>query len=186
MIGNAYFNEQVALAIHPDLTGTAPTFMIAPANCWSSTADPILEFDPVTGEVLPIDPVYDTACSTTDAGPWLPNYELFPDVQERFVDFSAVSYLRPDNLVKVIGPVPGTRPQVWLEIENVSLGNWLAFANGPRMGEEYGLDGFITAGSDALRAIEFVHNYAIPVDLGLDFAQDAFKVTVKVKSKTKK
>ena len=42
--------------------------------------------------------------------------------------------------------------------------DWLAYANGPDLGLG-DINGFVAAASDALRTIEFIHNYAVPVYL---------------------
>jgi len=161
---------------------TATTLPARVRDCWSSDSDPVLAVDPLTGEVIPQDPPYDAVCTTDAAVSSLPNYAAFPDAQELFVDFAAASYIRPDNRVTVIGPVPDTVPQAWLEVSNVAVISWLALSNGLTVAPS-GLGAFIAASSDALRAVEFVHNYAIPEDLGVDFVPDFYKVTVKDKSK---
>jgi hypothetical protein len=142
-------------------------------DCWSSADDPVLSLDPLTEEVLPIDPVYDAACSTADAGPELANYDLFPDVQESFVDFSAVTgYSRTSTwgtrTAALIRPVVPALPLTFYVDRRVPVIGWLNFIN-PNLGTGTDIDGFVKASSDSLRAIEFVHNYAIPDNLGWNF-----------------
>jgi hypothetical protein len=160
-------------------------------DCWTSSVDPVLATDPVTGEVLPIDPGYDPTCSENNADSGLSNYLLFPDVQELFVDFSAANYDRTASLntfVNVVGPLPDdgdpSTPLPWVEVNGVPILGWLAFRNGaPPADGVPGLAGFVAASSDALRSVEFVHNYAIPEDLGWKFVPSGIDVKIKVKSK---
>jgi len=51
----------------------------------------------------------------------------------------------------------------------VPLLDWLRFINGPDPEGAREIDAFVAASSDTLRSIEFVHNYAVPEDLGWDF-----------------
>jgi hypothetical protein len=48
----------------------------------------------------------------------------------------------------------------------VNLVDWLAYANGDTDAE--GIRGFVASANDAIRSIQFVHNYSIPEDLGWD------------------
>ena len=50
----------------------------------------------------------------------------------------------------------------------VPLLGWLDYANGDV--DALNLDGFVGAASDGVRSIEFVHNYALPVDLWPGYA----------------
>jgi hypothetical protein len=179
------------LKITKDTGATLATADTRPAlvrDCWSDgRADP-----PQPGESeTPVDPIYDS-CSVT-AADWVttPNYGLFPDVQELFVDFSAVNYDRTASLntfVNIVGPLPddgnpGT-PLPWVEVNGVPILGWLEFRNGaPPAGGVPGIAGFVAASSDALRSVEFVHNYEIPEDLGWEFVPSGIDVKIKVKSK---
>jgi hypothetical protein len=109
------------------------------------------------------EPVYENC---TDDNPAdmadLPNDDLFPDVLERFVDFSGLEeYDREDESVEVILNLD---KETWLLSPGVSLGGWVEFVNGEYPAEG-NIDGFVDATNDGIRSIEFVHNYAIPVDL---------------------
>lgn len=97
-------------------------------------------------------------------------YEATYEVEERFVDFSAMEYNRRewhDDELSIIRPM---RRGDWGIDEQVSLLKWLEFINDKRLTKPVeGIVGFVGASSDALRTIEFVHNYEIPQDLGWDF-----------------
>lgn len=140
---------------------TAATLNTLPAlyqDCWPNGEDPA---DPVEGEE-PVDPSYGD-CEVVAADPYeTPNYELFVDVQERFMDFSGLEkYKRANEKADVI---MATSPNVWELSAGEKLADWVIFVNGLSHGED-NINGFVDAASDALRAIEFIHNYAIPEDL---------------------
>jgi hypothetical protein len=104
-------------------------------------------------------------CAIVEGDPDMP-----PPANERFVDFQRAAYERlnwRDQRLAVI------RPQgvgSWVEDRNVRLMAWLDFVNGTSpLLPVRNIDGFVAAASDGLRAIEFVHNYEIPEDLGWDF-----------------
>ncbi|PLX94063.1 MAG: hypothetical protein C0619_03540 [Desulfuromonas sp.] len=103
-------------------------------------------------------------------------YPANDEFEERFVDFGAMQYDRAewhDEDLSVIRPMKNIRPKKkgsWDVDDDVSLLGWLEFINGESQKEPIaGIEGFVAAGSDALRAIEFVHNYRIPADLGWSF-----------------
>ena len=134
--------------------------------------------------------VYSTTCTTDPATPDLPNYDLSYEVQEEFVDFGQVQFKRwqryrdeegNDLEVAVTQPVtwmeepcdfdPGSEEELcvassWIPAEDpgVPLIEWLRFVN-PRLGRGIDLDGFVKATNDAIRSVQFIHNYKIPVDL---------------------
>ena len=86
--------------------------------------------------------------------------------------------LRQRNVGNPATPLP------WVEVNGVPILGWLEFRNGaPPAAGVPGLAGFVAASSDALRSIEFVHNYAIPEDLGWEFVPSGIDVKIKVKSK---
>ena len=89
------------------------------------------------------------------------------------MNFRATNYLRSawrDRQLEVLQPIPDTRR--WQEMRGVRLMDWLSDQNGPQPVAVTGINGFVLATSDGLRAIEFVHNYAIPEDLW-DFVLDS-------------
>ena len=108
----------------------------------------------------------------------LPNADLFPDVLERFVDFGAVEYDRMewrDETIEGIFPLDAS-DGIWRIYAQpfgyvVPLTGWLAYVNGPdAMLPDYydptfEILGFVESAKDGVRSIEFVHNYAVPVDL---------------------
>jgi len=134
-------------------------------------------WDEPTGEDQE-EPPYTEECSEYPATPGIHNGEHFPDVLEEFVNFEAADYDRPDwrNVsLEVIKPL---NPGVWKVDPAVPLLGWLAAANpGGQSGEN--IQAFVRAASDSLRSIEFIHNYAIPDDLGWNFTE------AKVKDKEK-
>jgi hypothetical protein len=169
---------------------TADTQPALVRDCWSSTEYPVLAVGS-DGEVILEDPDYDTTCTQyeANASSLLPNYDAFPDVQELFVDFSASSYDRAawrNTFVDVIGPLPDdnnpTTPRPWVEVNGVSILEWLWARNGePPVDAVENIAGFVSASSDTLRAIEFVHNYAIPEDLDWSFVPSGVDVKIKIK-----
>lgn len=112
---------------------------------------------------LPID-----QCTTKAATAGMP-----VPANERFVNFRATSYLRSawhDRKLEVLKPIPGTTR--WQEARGVSLLDWLGDQDGPQPEAVTGIDGFVAATADGLRAIEFIHNYEIPADIW-DFVPDS-------------
>ncbi len=83
---------------------------------------------------------------------------------ELFVDFGMASYQRAlwfDREVEVLRPAGNSQ---WVVDPSVALMDWLEYINGAGAPAAK-ISGFIEAASDALRAVEFVHNYAVPDDL---------------------
>ncbi len=157
-------------------------------DCWLSEPDPVAygEGSPDPA-YLPLDQCLTDEPSVTDDE----NLLLFPDTQERFVDFSLASYDRGawrNTFVTIIGPLPADNGsntlKPWVEVENVSILEWLEFKNGVQAAPPVsGLKGFVEASSDTLRAIEFVHNYAVPEDLDWDFVPSGIDAKFKLKEK---
>jgi hypothetical protein len=83
---------------------------------------------------------------------------------ERFVDFSAAAYLREEQFSMTIAALVPAGEGLWQENYAVSLLPFLRFINGPSV-PAVGLTAFVKTSSDALRSIEFIHNYAIPGDI---------------------
>jgi hypothetical protein len=109
-----------------------------------------------------------------------PNHCLYPDIQERFVDFGELDdYEREaDNMVLIINtsattwefpvaspvPAPEAGTSFTWEVtpdEGIDLVSWMEAVNGEVYSTE-GIDGFRSAASDILRIIEYIHNYAVP------------------------
>jgi len=108
------------------------------------------------------------------------NHCLYPDIEERFVDFDALDdYEREaDNMVLIINPsatsweFPVASPALAVESdispiwevtpnEGINLVTWMEAVNGD-VYPTSGIDGFRAAASDILRTIEFIHNYSVP------------------------
>lgn len=101
----------------------------------------------------------------------------FP-ANETFVNFGAiqrpglstVAPARYDRVewfaswVPVIRPEPGTLGSVW-RVDQVWLPAFLALKN-PLGAEGRNAPAFVNASSDAVRAVQFIHEYAVPGDLG--------------------
>lgn len=104
-------------------------------------------------------------CAILEATPGMP-----APADERFVNFGKTRYIREnwrDKSLKVLAPLGSG---FWLETRDVQLLDWLAFINGEVDDSAVrNIPGFISAAADGLRAIQFVHNYEIPEDLGWDF-----------------
>ncbi|MEZ5290966.1 MAG: FG-GAP-like repeat-containing protein [Vicinamibacterales bacterium] len=94
------------------------------------------------------------------APPGLP----FP-ADERFVDFSPIGYLRTDwfNRSALLLQSPDNG-QTW-QPTTVQLLQWLAYANGPPPPMAGDMPGFVAWASDALRVVEFMHEYEVPANL---------------------
>lgn len=119
--------------------------------------------DPDEGDPA-ADPVYFDCEEDPATELELPNKELFPDVNELFVDYRKADFTRGDTMedpvVEIIAPVGnGT----WQE-GTANLETWLDLRVPPPVASE-NIDGFVAAGTDALRTIEFIHNYAVPEHL---------------------
>lgn len=143
---------------------TAATLNTLPAlyrDCWDETAEGGAPDDPPEDGPF-IDPEY-ADCMTEPADPLLtPEYDLYPDIQERFVDYSGLTeYERDFENVSVILNSTETS---WLLADDQSLNGWVGLVNGSLVTVS-DIDGFVAAGNDVLRSIEYVHNYDPPVNL---------------------
>jgi len=129
-------------------------------DCWVG-ADP--EDPPEVGER--VDPPYlDTAdCEIVAADSLLtPEYDLFPDVQELFVDFSGLDKYKRNKAGADV--ILDKTPGIWTLSRDEPLLDWVEIVNGSDFAGE-NVDGFVDATRDVLRSIEFIHNYDPPVDL---------------------
>jgi hypothetical protein len=156
-----YVNRILKITKKTEVTkSTLSTLPALYRDCWSSDVNP--EDPPEEGPF--IDPEY-TDCEIVPADPILtPEYDLYPDIQELFVDFSGLTeYERDFENVKVILNSSETS---WLLSTNESLNDWVALVNGHQGNNETSdIEGFVASGNDVLRAIEYVHNYDPPVNL---------------------
>ncbi len=82
---------------------------------------------------------------------------------ERFVDFSAATYLRSSWYTIAVYVLQSTGTA--FVPTSVDLMVWLNLMNGPMSLPAANMPGFIASSSDALRTIEFIHEYAVPADL---------------------
>ncbi len=164
------------LKIPLDTLTTAATANVLPALVLDCE-DPSVVYEPPQEGEEPIDPAYldPEGCTIYEAHDGLDNYLDFPDVQEMFVDFGVLgeepyhrSDWRGERFDQLILPdsSEGDEPTAWYLTQDVDLMEWLEIANGPAPSQGAGdIDGFAAAASDALRAIEFIHNYEVPVYL---------------------
>jgi len=160
-----YMNRVLKIPVATAHTAANPnTFGALVRDCWPSATDPE---SPAEDDPAPQDPPYlpPAECTIVEADPLLPGYDLFFEVQERFVDYHASAYWRPEwreETAELIMPVTA---DLWQRTPEVSLLGWLAFSNGPPVLSE-NLESFVGAASDAVRSIELIHNFAVPEDLG--------------------
>jgi len=109
---------------------------------------------------LPVD-----QCTILPAAPGLP-----APANEQFVNFSAANYIRGawfNRKIQVLRPLSETQ---WTVDPAVDLLGWLAYANGPMPGTPTtDIAGFVDAAFNALKSVQFIHNYEVPVDLGWNF-----------------
>jgi hypothetical protein len=145
-----YINRILKIALDTEATmatrNTLPTLIRV-----CETLEP-----PVPG----VEPIYLDECAIEEGSAELP-----VPANERFVDFDNVSYTRSARRKELLFVLQQDEEGGWVEQDDVSLLLWLEFANGPAGRKLGGIDGFVAAASDALRGIEFFHNYAVPVDL---------------------
>ena len=175
-----YLNRILKITLKTTTTvSTTKTLAALVRVCESDPAVPDPQAEP------PVEPTYNmTACDPpTEMDPMdVDPDKVFPDLHERFVDFAAADFTRGDTMDEPIVTI--IRPEAegsWVEDE-ASLMDWLAYRNGVPTGAIENIDGFVAAGSDAVRTIEFIHNYAIPENLGWDFG-GSVSPTAAVKTK---
>jgi len=169
---------------------------------WTDGEEAPEDFDPLTTpELLYLSPA---SCSVGDVvdedGEWvIPNWDHFSNVQELFMDFGQSAYVRsgdggiwdarvaPVALEATLGIVvtplqststpvaqsdPGADSDIW-KTTSTNLLAWIVIPNNytPAAGNVHN---FVDAASDALRAIEFFHNYAIPENLYCTYDPDNY------------
>ncbi len=109
------------------------------------------------------DPEDQTECHISAATADLP-----APANERFVNFASAEYSRYEWRNQDLNVIIPAGAPYWMET-SVALLDWLTFVNGTDPGTVDNISGFVDAANDSLRTIEFIHNYAIPEDLGWDF-----------------
>jgi len=196
-----YFNRILKIAKKTEHTvATKKTLPALYRDCWSGD-DPVLEGE---GPWEELD--YDDECEivaasippkVNDSIPdydycdyGTPNHCLFPDIEERFVNFGGLDdYEREaDNVVVIYNAAattwdfPGVSIGAAIEAdasfiwevtpdEGLDLVTWMEAVNGEDYATE-GIDGFRAAASDILRTIEFLHNYEVPEVLECSYATE--------------
>ena len=94
-------------------------------------------------------------------------YDEFTNVKEMFVDFSKSHYkLKDRENVQADLILEGLSTGILERVNGTTPLEWVA--EYPNPDDPTGADeihNFVGAASDALRAIEYIHNYAIPEDL---------------------
>jgi hypothetical protein len=156
-----YLNRILKITLKTTTTvSTTKTLGALVRDCPSDPAIPNPEAEPQ------VEPTYNmNGCTIDEADVGVDPDKVFPDLHERFVDFAVADFTRGDTMDEPIVTI--IRPEAegsWVEDE-ASLMDWLAYRNGVPAGAVENIDGFVAAGNDAVRTIEFIHNYAIPEDL---------------------
>jgi len=161
-----YLNRFLKITQQTSHTAAAPD--ILPAlyeDCWDENwPDPTY-----VGEGDPPDLAYLETCEILETHPGIPNYGIydeFTNVREWFVDFSQSKYHRRDRSNSTADLIlESSSTGIWERNPNTNLMDWVV--NYPNRGGLANKDihNFVAAASDALRSIEYIHNYAIPEDL---------------------
>jgi hypothetical protein len=162
------------LKITRDTAATAATKDILPAlyeDCYSG-GDPWLEgAEPPEGYDLETDLGYESLCITYPAAADIPGWDVYADftnVKEMFVDFSRSQYKRKDRAdVKADLILEGSASGSWVLVHGDAPMQWVADYPNRDVDptNEVEIHNFVGAASDTLRAIEYIHNYAVPEDL---------------------
>ena len=88
---------------------------------------------------------------------------------ERFVDYAAAQY---DRTLWFSGTTDALKPtgvDTWALATGIVMRDYLSFANpGHQAGTN--IEAFVNAALDGIRAVEFMHEYEPPADLGWDFS----------------
>ena len=84
---------------------------------------------------------------------------------ERFVDFTPALYFRDTQFNRPVVALVTAGVGMWREDSGVSLLPFLRYINGAMTAPATNMTAFVRNGSDAQRACEFVHNYAVPLDI---------------------
>jgi len=96
-----------------------------------------------------------------------PNHCLFPDVQERFVDFSALTkYVRAEEVAELLYQKKDEKK--FETLSDDPLISWVENVNGVDY-DKSDINGFVSALNDYIRTIEYVHNYAVPENLFIKY-----------------
>jgi len=197
-----YFNRILKIAKKTEATvSTRETLPALYRDCWETEADPVLEgegpwaTDLTYGNCVIVEADIPLKSIGGVENPdfcedGTPNHCLYPDLEERFVDFSGLTdYEREgENVVVLINtaatnwdfPIVSTAPTIeasasyiWEVTPDTGLNllTWVEAVNG-EVYATHGIDGFRDAASDILRTIEFIHNYEVPEVLECSYATE--------------
>jgi hypothetical protein len=192
---DAFMLASVFIATASDKDGKATVDLVQYMNRILKVTVPTPDFAPVPPSLLypkyfdcgndPLNQLPRAQCTLETAGPAFP-----APANEPFVDFGNVAYdrlaffnteviaLRPAatlelsnlriKLLAVAALLKEPAADLWVVDDAVQMLEWLANRN-PGYTSGSNIDGYVKATNDAIRAIEFVHNYAVPEDLGWNF-----------------
>ncbi len=149
-----YMNRILKITLDTEVTVATQNTLPALIRVCETTEEP----------VAGVEPVYTDECNIVEG-----SATMAAPADERFVDFSVAKYRRRsrnESLYVLQIDVSGA----WVEVSDLPLLTWLEYANGPSAAKFADIAAFIAASSDALRAIEFVHNYGVPEDLWMIYA----------------
>jgi hypothetical protein len=167
-----YLNRFLKITRNTETTAASPD--ILPAlyeDCWpEGTSDPWTQGEEPPADVdLTIDLAYFDSCVTSEANPEMPGWDIyaeFTNVKEMFVDFSKSRYAREDRAnVEADLILEGSSTGIWERVNGTYPLQWVAEYPNPETPFKRHIHNFVGAASDTLRAIEYIHNYAIPEDL---------------------
>lgn len=169
-----YMNRILKLTKNTEASQATPdTLPALVRDCWDGPGDPL---PPAEDDPNPVDPPYSADCTIYDASDDAA-YEYFTafyEATETFVDFGQAEYMRSEwrdeSFEELILPPTSDDPEVFYLQQDVEAYSWLAYSNGGEPDDVYeSIDGFVMGASDALRTIEYVHNYAVPDNLGYPY-----------------
>jgi len=161
------------LKITRDTVTTEATKDVLPAlyeDCYSGSNPWVEGEEPPEGTDLLTDLEYESSCATFAAAAGIPGwdvYDAFTNVKEMFVDFSRSQYKRKDRAdVEADLILEGSASGSWILVHGDAPMRWVAeYPNPEDPTDEVEIHNFVGAASDTLRAIEYIHNYAVPEDL---------------------
>jgi hypothetical protein len=176
-----YLNRFLKITLTTDFAdATLDTLPAMYRDCYDG-ADPWTAGDEAPDDVnLSIDLLYGDCVLEDVVKPNLPavpgtlNYDEFSNIQELFVNFGASGYVRNTVWRGATAPLAleatvGQSVVQWNYDSSVNLLAWIRIPNPDQPASE-NIGNFVDAASDALRAIEFVHNYEVPENLYCTYA----------------
>jgi hypothetical protein len=159
------------LKITRDTAATAATSDTLPAlyeNCYSG-ADPWVEGEePPEGTDMTSDLVYQSPCDILPAVAGIPGWDVYDEntnVKELFVNFARSHYKRKDREDVEADLILEASSTSWTLTYGDKPMQWVASYPNPEDPANTNIHNFVGAASDTLRAIEYIHNYAVPEDL---------------------